>query len=103
MTQKSFKLFINEIYSQPPKQNYATNRTNVYYIDDVWSLEILDLNDYGPENNRGYRCVLVVFDNFSEFGSTLPLKNKMLNNKRLFRKCFDKFEKKIKFYRNRSR
>ena len=34
------------------------------------------MNDYGPENNRGYRYVLVVVDNFSEFGWTIPLKNK---------------------------
>ena len=40
------------------------------------SLDILDLKDYGPENNRGYRYVLVVIDNFSNFGWTIPLKNK---------------------------
>ena len=37
---------------------------------------ILDLKDYGPENNRGYRYVLVVIDNFSKFCWTVPLKNK---------------------------
>ena len=55
---------------------YATNKTNVYYIDDIWSLDILDLKDYGLENNRGCRYVLVVIDNFSKFGWTVPLKNK---------------------------
>ena len=76
MTQKNVKIFINEIYSKPPKKNYITNKTNVYYIDDIWSLDILDLKDYGPGNNRGYRYVLVVIDNFSKFGWTVPLKNK---------------------------
>ena len=76
MTQKNIKLFINEIYSKPPKKNYATNKTNVYHIDDIWSLDILDLKDYGPENNRGYRYVLVTIDNFSKYGWTKPLKNK---------------------------
>ena len=76
MTQKNIKIFINEIYSKPPKRNYATNKTDVYFIDDIWSLVILDLKDYGPENNRGYRYVLVVIDNFSKFGWTVPLKNK---------------------------
>ena len=76
MTQKNIKIFINEIYSKPPKRNYATNKTDVYYIDDIWSLDILDLKDYGPENNRGYRYVLVTIDNFSKFGWTIPLKNK---------------------------
>ena len=76
MTQKNIKIFINENYSKPPKKYYATNKTDVYYIDDTWSLDILDLKDYGPENNRGYRYVLVTIDNFSKFGWTIPLKNK---------------------------
>ena len=76
MTQKNIKIFINEIYSKPPKKYYPTNKTDVYYIDDIWSLDILDLKDYGPENNRGYRYVLVTIDNFSKFGWTIPLKNK---------------------------
>ena len=28
MSQKNIKLFINEIYSKPPKRNYATNKQN---------------------------------------------------------------------------
>ena len=76
MTQKNIKIFINEIYSKPPRKNYVTNKTDVYHIDDIWSLDILDLKDYGPENNRGYRYVLVIIDNFSKFGWTVPLKNK---------------------------
>ena len=76
MTQKNIKIFINEIYSKAPKKNYVTNKTDVYYIDDIWSLDILDLKDYGPENNRGYRYVLVTIDNFSKFGWTVPIKNK---------------------------
>ena len=76
MTQKNIKLFINEIYSKPPKRNYITNKTDVYYIDEIWSLDNLDLKDYGPENNRGYRYVLITIDNFSKFGWTIPLKKK---------------------------
>ena len=76
MTQKNIKIFINEIYSKPPKKYYVTNKTDVYHIDDIWSLDILDLKDYGPKNNGGYRYVLVIIDNFSKFGWTIPLKNK---------------------------
>ena len=75
MSQKNIKICINEIYSKPPKKYYSTNKTDVYHIDDTWSLDILDLKDYGPENNRGYRYVLVIIDNFSKFGWTVPLKN----------------------------
>ena len=76
MTQKNIKIFINEIYSKPPRKYYPTNKTDVYFIDDIWSLDILDLKDYGTNNNRGYRYVLVTIDNFSKFGWTSPLKNK---------------------------
>ena len=87
MTQKNIKIFINEIHSKPHKKNYPTNKTNVYNIDDIWSLDILDLKDYGPEINRGYRYVLVVIDNFSKYGWTIPLKNKNAQTiKKLFRK-----------------
>ena len=75
MTQKNIKIFINEIYSKPPKK-LATNKTDVYHIDDIWSLDMMDLKDYGPENNKKYRYVLVIIDNFSKFGWTVPLKNK---------------------------
>ena len=76
MTQKAIKIFINEIYSKPPKMNYLTNKTDVYHIHDIWSLDILDLKDYGPENNKGDRFVLVSIDTFSQLGWTVPLKNK---------------------------
>ena len=54
MTQKTLEMVINENYSEPSKKIYATNKTDVYHIDDVWSLDSLDLKDYGPQNNRGY-------------------------------------------------
>ena len=37
MSQKSIKMFMNEIYSKLPKKNYATNKTDVYHIDVIWS------------------------------------------------------------------
>ena len=76
MTQKNIQTFIIEIYSRGPRKNYPTNKTNVFYIDNIWSLDILDLKDYGPGNNRGYRYVLVIIDKFKKFGWTIPLKNK---------------------------
>ena len=92
MSQKHIKMFINEIYSKGPKKYYPTSKTDVYYIDYIWSLDILDLKDYGRESNRGYRYVLLTIDNFSKFVWTVPLKNKKCsNNKRLFQKFFDKF------------
>ena len=34
------------------------------------------MNDYGIKNKKGYRYILVVTDNFTKFGWTIPLKNK---------------------------
>ena len=70
------KIFIEEIYSRSPNKNYETNKTMIKSIDDTWSSDLLDRNDYGPKNNRGYRYILVIVDNFSKFGWTIPLKNK---------------------------
>ena len=72
----STKIFIDEIYSKPPMRNYPTNKTIIKSIDDTWSSDLLDMTDYGIKNNKGYRYILVVIDNFSKFGWTIPLKNK---------------------------
>ena len=82
MTQKNNKAFINETYSKPTKKKYDTNKTDVYHIDDIWNLDILDFKHYGPKNNRGYRFVLVIIDNFSKYVWTLPLKNKKAQTKK---------------------
>ena len=88
MTQKNIKTFIIEIYSRGPRKNYPTNKTHVYYIDEIRSLDILDLKDYGLENNRRYRYVLVIIDNFSKYGWTTPLKKK---NAQTIKNSFENF------------
>ena len=52
------------------------NETDVYHIDDIWSLGISDFKDCAPENIRNYRYILVIFDNFCKFGWRGPLENK---------------------------
>ena len=70
------KFFIDEIYSPPPKNNYPTNKTMIKSIDDTWSSDLLDMNDYGTKNKNGYKYNLVVIDIFSNFGWKTPFKNK---------------------------
>ena len=70
------KIFIDEICSKPPNKNYPTNKTIINYFVDSWSSDLLDMNDYGIKINKGYRYILVVIDNFSKFGWTIPVKNK---------------------------
>ena len=38
---KKIKTFRSENYSKPPERNYPTNKTVVYQLDDLWSLDIL--------------------------------------------------------------
>ena len=85
--------FINEVYSKLLKKNYAANKTDVNHIDDIWSLDILDLKDYGPEKNRGYRYVSVIIDNFSKFGWTVPIK---IKNAQTIKDSFENILKKSK-------
>ena len=70
------KIFIDEVYSTPPRKNYPNKKTIIKSIDDIWSSDLLDMNDYGLKNNRGYRYILIVIDIFSKFGWTILLKNK---------------------------
>ena len=76
MTQKNIKIFINEIYSKPPKKNYPTNKTDVFHIDDIWFSDILDLKDDGPEKIGHTDLFLTIMDNFSKFDCTVPFKTK---------------------------
>ena len=69
------KTFINENYRKPPLRNFPTNKIMIKSIDNTWSSDLLDLNDYGPKNNRGFRYMLVVADKFSKFGWTIHMKN----------------------------
>ena len=75
------KIFISEIYSKPPKKNYLTTKTIIKSIDDTWSSDLLDMNDYGIKNNKAYRYILIVVDNFSKYGWTTPLKNRYAQSK----------------------
>ena len=82
MTQKTIKIFGNEIYSNQYKKNCLRNKIDVYHIDNIWSLDILDLKDYGPENKKNYRYVVVIIDIFSKYGWTTPLKTKIAQTKK---------------------
>ena len=74
--QDLIKNFVDDIYSKSRHKNYETNKTMIKSIDDTWSSDFLDMNDYGPKNNKGYRYILVVIDNFSKFDWIVRLKNK---------------------------
>ena len=49
------KIFIEEIYSKPPRRNYPTIRITYNYIDEIWSIDLADMIDYKISNNKGFR------------------------------------------------
>ena len=55
-----------------PQKTIMLPIKHVYYINDTWSMA---LNDYGPKNKKCCRYNPVIFDNFSNFGRTIQLKN----------------------------
>ena len=70
------KIFIDEIYSSPPRKNYPTNKIIYDHIDEIWSIDLADFSDYKTSNNKGFRYIFIVIDNFSKYLWTIPLKNK---------------------------
>ena len=70
------KLFIDEIYSKPPRKNYPTNKIIFNHVDEIWSIDLLDMIDYKISNRKGYRYIFIVIDNFSKYLWAIPLKNK---------------------------
>ena len=72
----SIKIFVDEIYSKPPKKNYPTNKIVYNHIDEIWSIDLADMVDYKTSNNKGFRYIFVIIDNYSKHLWTIPLKNK---------------------------
>ena len=90
------KIFINELYAKTPEKNHATNKMDVYYIDNIWNMNSLDLNNNGLKNNKGYRSISVKIDKFSEFDWTSPIKIKNAPTKKFF------FRTQLHFLRKKS-
>ena len=70
------KIFIDEIHSTPPKKNYETNKIIYNLIDEIWSIDLADMIDYRISNNKGFRYIFVIIDNYRKYLWAIPLKNK---------------------------
>ena len=69
------KIFIDKIYSSPPRNNYPTNKTKYNHIDENWSINLADMIDYKTSNNKSCRFIFIKIDSFSKYLCTIPLKN----------------------------
>ena len=70
------KIFIDKIYSKAPMRNYPTNKLVYNHIDEKWSIDLADMIDYKTSNNKGFRYIFIIIDNFSKHLWAMPLKNK---------------------------
>ena len=75
------KIFIDEIYSKAPKKNYKTNKITYNHTDEIWSVDLADFSDYKISNNKSYRYIFIIIDNFSKYLWAIPLKNKYSQTK----------------------
>ena len=72
----NIKIFIDEIYSSPPRKNFPTNKIFYNHINEIWSIDLADMIDYKISNNKGYRYIFIIIDIYSKYLWCRPSKNK---------------------------
>ena len=70
------KILFDEIYSKPPKKNYPTNKILYNHVAEIWSIDLADFSDYRTKNNKGFRYIFIIIDNYSKYLWCIPLKSK---------------------------
>ena len=76
-------LGINKIWSdtladelhKPVTRKFKRRRVIVHGIDDVWALDLIDMQSFA-KYNKGFRYILSAIDIFSKYGFMVPLKDK---------------------------
>ena len=57
-------------------RNYPTNKIINNHIDEIWSIDSADLSYYKTSNNKGFRYIFIIIDNFSKYLWDIALRNK---------------------------
>ena len=70
------KIFNNEIFSRSHLRNYPTNKMIYNHIDEIWSIDLADMIEYKVSNNKGFRYISIIIDNYSKYLWGISLKNK---------------------------
>ena len=70
------KIFVDEVYSKAPNINFPTKKIIYNHIDEIWGIDLADMIDYKISNNKGFRYIFIIIDNFSKNLWAIPLKNK---------------------------
>ena len=70
------RIFIDEIYSKPPKKKYETNEIICNRFDEIWSIEMANMIGYRTSSNKEFRYKIVIIDNFSKYTWAIPHRKK---------------------------
>ena len=68
--------FVDDVYFKETKKRPETTKMVALGFGDTWSVDLLDLNDYGPKIERGNRYILAVTDNYNIFRRIVPFRIK---------------------------
>ena len=66
MKKDLIKIFIDEIYSSPPRKNYPTNKIIYNHSYEIWSIDLADFLDYKTSNYKGFRYIFIITDYFAK-------------------------------------
>ena len=58
------------------KSQTFTNKIIYNHTDEIWSIDLADKIVYKISNNKGYRYIFIIIDNFNKYFWAIPLKNK---------------------------
>ena len=72
------KIFIDQIYSKPPRKVYPTNKIVYNHIGEIWSIDLADMIDYKISNSKGFRYIFIIIDNYSKYLWAIPLKKNLV-------------------------
>lgn len=67
----------NELHA-PVKKKFERRHVVSYGVDDVWSCDLVEMQEWSKENN-GYRYLLTIVDVYSKFAWGVPLLDKKSN------------------------
>jgi transposase InsO family protein len=60
---------------KPVRRKFQRRRVIAYAVDDIWSCDLVEMQEWSKEN-KGFRYMLNVVDVFSKFAWSIPIKNK---------------------------
>ena len=70
------KIIIDELFSKPPNKKYETKKINCNHLDEIWTIDLIDVSDYKNSNNKGLRCSFAIIDDLYKHTWCIPLETK---------------------------